>query len=137
MKRVWLKLNSVFFGLEQDLYIGIWYNPLHDTSRVHKVHELWSAIENKITLLQEREDVIIMGDLNARTGTKQDWAEYNNIRTFPLPKDFDDDYKIGMRVLMDRIVNSAGQILLDVCISTALRILNGCHGNDSDTEVHL
>ena len=104
---------------------------------MHKVHELWSAIENKITLLQEREDVIIMGDLNARTGTKQDWAEYNNIRTFPLPKDFDDDYKIGMRVLMDRIVNSAGQILLDVCISTALRILNGCHGNDSDTEVHL
>ena len=104
-----LKLNSVFFELERDLYIGIWYIPPHDTSRVHQVHEMWSAIENEITFLQERGDVIIMGDLNARTGTKQDWAEYNDIPTFSFPKDCDDDYKIDKRVSMDHTVNSASK----------------------------
>ena len=56
-----------------------------------------------------------------------------NVITFSFSKDCDDDYKIGKRVSMDHTVNSAGEILLDVCISTGLRILNGRHGNDSNT----
>ena len=49
---------------------------------------------------------------------------------FSFPKDCDGDYKFGKRVLMDCNVNCAGQTLL---ISTGLRIVNGRHGNSTDT----
>ena len=37
--RVWFHLRKQFFGLERDLCIGIWYIPLHDSSRGLQAHE--------------------------------------------------------------------------------------------------
>ena len=48
----------------------------------------------------------------------------------PLPHEYIFDKDIKPRVSMDKIVNSSGQMLIDTCIATGLRILNGRLGLD-------
>ena len=131
--RVWLHLRKQFFGLERDVCIGIWYIPPHDSSRALQAHEMWLSFENEITLLQHNSDILVMGDFNARTGERIDWVEHDSIMNFPFSLDCVKDYKIGNRMSMDHTVNAAGQTLLDTCIATGLRILNGRNGKDSGT----
>ena len=77
--------------------------------------------------------ILVMGDFNARTGEKIDWVEHESIMNCPFSLNYVKDYKIGNRMSMDRTVNAAGQTLLDTCLATGLRILNGRHGKDSGT----
>ena len=66
--RVWFKLHKRFFGFEKDLYLGVSYIPPLDSCRLLQTQEMWSAFEKEITYLQLSGNVMVMGDLNARTG---------------------------------------------------------------------
>ena len=127
--RVWLKLKSHHFGLRKDIYLGVWYIPPADSTRVQQAQEMLKAFEYEISTLQASGDVIIMGDLNARTGIRKDWIDLDSV---PLPnmEGYKIDHNIEQRVSMDKIVNRYGISLLNLCIASGLKILNGRHGLD-------
>ena len=69
-----------------------------------------------------------MGDFNARTGTPNDYVELDNIGrpvNGLLPQSYSEDKVLPKRYNIDRNTNAQGQTLLDLCIESKLRILNG------------
>ena len=77
-------------------------------------------------------DIIIMGDLNARTGEKCDWIELDDRDNLPLPDEYAVDTCIKTQVSMDINVNSCGERLIDICIAIGLKIVNGRFGTLTD-----
>ena len=68
--------------------------------------------------------------MNARIGDKLDFidndtSEINNFDGVDLlPPDYDIDIPLS-RLNQDKVVNNHGTSLLDVCLSSGLRVLNG------------
>ena len=75
-----------------------------------------------------------MWDLNARTGNQLDYIEGDGEipLQFPFPYTIDQECP---RVSKDSFVNTQGKCLLDLCISSGMRILNGRHEGDSNGEL--
>ena len=53
--RVWLKLKKEYFVLESDLFIGIWYIPPTESSKLQQTMEMWSVLEHEISFLNLKE----------------------------------------------------------------------------------
>ena len=70
-------------------------------------------------------------DLNAHTSTFPDYANHDSDLHIPLPPDYPID-SIMRQVSEDKVVNSYGRELLDLCIASQLRIANGCIGPDNE-----
>ena len=74
---------------------------------------------------------MLTGDLNARTGVLPDFNKYDAKAFVPLPTEYRSDFN-WMRCNTDRTVNSYGKELLNLCVSSNLRIVNGRIGEDKD-----
>ena len=126
---VWLKLDKIYFGLEKDIYLGITYI-VPENSPIHALYDvdLFQTLEEDVFFFSEKGDVFLTGDLNARSGNKRDFIEILNGRSdetlgtsrIPVP-----------RVSQDKTVNRFGELLLDMCKSTDMRIVNGRLHNDA------
>ena len=83
---IWLQLCSNFFGLNTDIYLCFLYNPPDNSSYTQSLeNDLFELIENDITNYSQKGDVIIMGDLNSRTGCESDFiADEDNDPNIPL-----------------------------------------------------
>ena len=71
---------------------------------------------------------MILGDLNARTGTLEDFIsngddDYDDY--VPVPSEYESDRIKDVRTSMDLKSCPRGKELLDMCISSRIRILNG------------
>ena len=122
--RMWIKLDKTFFSIDKDLYIcGIYIPPLNSP---HYVNE-YETLESEINLLSSKGHILLMGDLNSRTSANPDFILYDgnneNICNL-LPENYKSDYFMP-RKSQDKILNSQGKELLDLCVSAQLRILNG------------
>ena len=96
--RVWFRMCKEFFGLENDLYLGIWYIPPFGSCRYTQHQGMWENLEWEVSYFQEKGDVILMGDLNARTGEMNDWIALDQTDNFPLPYDSPRLVLIGVTV---------------------------------------
>ena len=91
--------------------------------------DTFSNLENDINLFQKDYSVILAGDFNARTGVENDFINYDSCNfipgnNLPMPK------KVPVRKSFDHHLNEQGKILLDICKSLDLKILNGrCQGD--------
>ena len=123
----WLKLTKGFFHLLNDMYICIVYMSPHNSSFTSRREDLFEVIENNISTLDTMNQILILGDFNARTGTEPDFTMYSNIDKH-LPG-FDTnllDICNCLRCNCDtHAVDNYGRKLLDMCKSTGLRIING------------
>ena len=81
-------------------------------------------MENDILKYQKNGEILIVGDLNARTGTLNDFIE-NDIFNPNTDDTYLTDINWSKRNNSDVIVNKQGKNILDTCISHRLRILNG------------
>ena len=131
--RVWFRLHKYFFGLDKDLYLGVWYIPPLYSCRHLQSEEMWAAFERETSYFQINGDIVVMGDLNARTGEKPDWIEMDEMKGVPLPDVYVVDDDIKPRVSMDKTVNTCGERLIDICVATGLKIVNGRFGKDEGT----
>ena len=125
LNRLWFKLDKQFFGLEKDLYVCACYIP---PSSSPYYDDDFQKLENEILNISDKGDVLIVGDLNARVANKLDFIDnedriHDNLLDI-LPTDYIHDYYLN-RNSIDTIFNSQGQQLLDLCIASQLRILNG------------
>ena len=123
----WLKLKREFFNLNKDIYLClIYYAPKSQT-------DLLEIIEKDITdSYGSMGDILLVGDLNARTGSEKDYIDGDSTSHVPL---FDENYDVDCfteeRVSKDLITDSRGKNLLEFCIGNQLRILNGRMCGDS------
>jgi hypothetical protein len=122
---IWVKLKKNFFMRHKDLYIGFVYvAPNMSTLATFNPEDPYQRINEIFSKYQDLGDVIIMGDLNGRTGIKADYIEQDSDEHCPLPELYEID-QIRPRVNQDHVTNSQGLKLLDLCIANRLRILNG------------
>ena len=110
-------------GFEQDLYLIVCYiAPRCSTSISIASRSIWAQLEDSVSAALSKGQVLVVGDLNARTGTNADYTLYNIV---------DEHVPIGasptsmQRSSQDGIVNSHGRELLGLCRRTGLRIVNG------------
>lgn len=117
----WLKLCKEFFNFEKDIFICVvYYGP---ASTVNLIEILEKDINEKYERLG---DIIILGDLNARTGREMDFIEDDNTHHVPLDNsNYDIDVNLERRASYDSIIDPRGRELLDFCIANKIRILNG------------
>ena len=117
--RLWLKLDKMFFGLSQDVYLCAVYIP--PISSPHYDNDSIS-LEGEVSTFSSKGKLVLIGDVNSRTGQNPDFIEKDSsqINDFDgvdlLPPDYVTDTELK-RVNQDFIINSHGKNLLDLCLS--------------------
>ena len=123
--RIWLKLDKVFFGLEKDLFICACYippvnSPYYDDN--------FLKLETEIPQVSDKGNILLIGDLNARIANRSDFIENEDELCGTLQNILPDEYICDFNInrnSVDSVFNSRGQQLLDLCIASQLRVLNG------------
>jgi hypothetical protein len=127
--RLWLKLDKKVFGLESDLYICAVYIPPASSTHFNDIVKLY----NEINIFDNRGKILLVGDFNCRTGHNPDYIinDSTDLNDFACKKLLPHNYSIDeipkRRNNQDNIccLNLLGLNLLDLCISSQRRILNG------------
>ena len=84
------------------------------------------------TKYSNKGNIILCGDLNARTGSEPDFIQGDcNDINIPLYEDYICDFVQDDRHSYDCKIDTRGKQLLDMCIGSKLRILNGRMTGDS------
>ncbi|CAG2257164.1 unnamed protein product [Mytilus edulis] len=131
--RLWLKLEKEFFGFKEDLYLCALYIPPINSNYFENDY---SFLENEISTFARQGKILLMGDMNARTGKCPDFitgdsCQINNFDAKNLiPNYYEVDTEIS-RNNQDNVTNVQGKSLLELCIASRLRILNGRFIGDS------
>jgi hypothetical protein len=123
---VWLKVCKGPFQLSHDIYICVAYIPPCDSSYLAGLDvDLLEQVHNSVSKYTTLGQIILMGDLNGRTGRELDFISRDNDKPLPLDLPYVSDKQIAPRNSLDTVVNNRGRNILDMCISAKLRIVNG------------
>ncbi|CAG2245349.1 unnamed protein product [Mytilus edulis] len=118
-----------FFGLPEDLYLCFLYNPpANSTYSQSLTYDILEYVENDIVSYSKLGKILIAGDVNARTGSKQlDFIQNDILDTHisSLFEEYNPDFDIPVRHSQDSILSKRGKTLNDLCVQTGIRILNG------------
>ena len=82
-------------------------------------------MDNDISFYRNKGSVLILGDFNAKTGSEPDFIVNDDNSYILLHDDYIIDNTLLRRNSQDIKVCTRGRDLLDVCISSGIRILNG------------
>ena len=141
---MWLKINKTAFKTNEDLYIGVVYVPPSD-SRFNTIDETNIFNVEVANMCIDNKYVFLMGDFNARVCNKDDFVDADDFLTHHLSLDDTMDGTLNIssklektnlskhRVSQDKIINNEGNMLLDMCKSNSMQILNGRCGDDKFT----
>ena len=137
---VWLKLDKNFFGLKRDVYAANCY-VVPENSPYYRFNT-FEIIENEIAKIPSDCDLLICADFNSHVNTTHDFLETipgsNDVIDEPMiSKDLMSVFEIPphlkTRVSKDsRPLNNHGKLLLELCKSTGLLIVNGRIGQDKE-----
>ena len=122
---LWLKFEKSCFKLMKDMFVCIIYiPPINCVKRENDIFHYWEILEDSILQYSRHNgDIVIIGDLNSRTGTLSDVLEMSpEIDDFTSNLNFDE---INTRISKDSVINQYGRRLVDVCTHNELVILNG------------
>ena len=116
----WVKIDKSLCG--RDTYLGtLYFSP---TGTKEHISKQFSDLASDIAKFQQKGEVIIQGDLNARIGKEQDFFNLHNVECH---KDYDEEEEsgIGQRNSEDIVINKRGEELVELCKSLNMVILNG------------
>ena len=139
---LWIKVDKSAVNTNEDLFCGIVYVPPSD-SRFYSADE-FSRFDAEITsMCIEHKYLLLTGDFNARTQNIADFVDSGDFLTRHFEYDdsllaFYDTSNVfnkcphisAERTSQDTILNNEGKLLLDICKSNNLLILNGRCRND-------
>ena len=118
-------LKKDFFGLEHDIHILFTYaSPFTSPYTISRNKNIIEKIETKI--VDGRNTYLVMGDLNGRTKDGEDFVRDDSDEHSPINIPFytkDTTMERNNRDL--HAIDSQGKLILDLCKSNSLRILNG------------
>ena len=123
---LWLRLDKTFFKLKNDIFLcGANTPPRNTTLNVNVKTDYFGSLEKPILKSKGKGDIFIMGDLNARTGNKEN---IHNIKLNEHLKDIllnsDEASKLTKRCSNDLKTNTSGNTSIKVCKNHNLRIAN-------------
>lgn len=120
---IWIKLSNNYFNWEKDLYLATVYIPPKSSNYYD---DQFTEIEHKIAQYSNNGNILLMGDTNARTKNKVDFIVNDTNEFMDLPEDYTfDTQKPRNSMDLHGNVTQHGKLLLDLCIASQLRILNG------------
>ena len=120
---LWCKLDKKYFGYHDDVYIGIVYIPPEYSTRERKLNIDHFKQLKETTSKIDSDNIVLMGDFNARTGNLDDVLLAEKHEEIPQM-----DFYSGIetkRVNQDPNTNKYGKRLVDYCIATKSFIANG------------
>ena len=127
---VWCKLsNSIINNADTDIFLCCVYIPPKD-SRLIKSGKAFNfdKLMEEITCFDNLGKILIMGDMDSRVGTEDDFVRDDEIdENLLLAKDYLSDQIIKDRTSLDKLsgVQGHGKNLLNFCKLTTFRIMNG------------
>ena len=129
----WLRLNKQFFKIDTDIFVGVVYvSPRNSTYSSRQNIETWDVLEKEVEKFMGDGKIILLGDFNTRIGDKSDFVNLDDTKYTPLPKNYVVD-ETGFRNYEDKKSYPLNFVdrLLDLCISSGIKILNGRTLGDS------
>ena len=129
---IWIKLDKAFFQTDKDIYLALIYIRPYNSN--NDCEENYHDLSRDIACFSNYGEIFLMGDMNARTGNSDDYVRDDSF--FPgndsalLPDNYICDLDIE-RYNNDTTLNKPGKLLLEICIESKLRILNGRSIGDS------
>lgn len=122
---MWIKFDKTNFNMNDDIYMCIAYIPPSNSQYLARLGvDILDQIQNDIMKFSKVGQIVLTGDLNARTANNLDLIDNDN-DTATLSPDYIIDKQIPPRNNFDMVLNERGKELLDMCVSSRLRILNG------------
>ena len=129
---IWLKLSKSSFQLDKDIFIAFSYLPPENSSFSRSNdNDILDLLERDVTNFSKHGDLIIMGDLNARTSCENEIILNDSSEFLPDYLNYQPDISIPKRFNQDLELNNRGKDLIDLCTTASLRILNGRKPGDS------
>ena len=124
---VMLKLDKIFFRLDKDTHLLFAYcSPTNSSYSLRSDNDPISDIEQMIASLGPNANVVLLGDINGRTGNKPDYIVNEENTDMILPEGYvTDTVATFPRGNMDTVTNQQGDQLIALCKSVPLRICNG------------
>ena len=129
---LWVKLCKSFFGFQDDVFVCFCYIPPKDSVYYKNVDiNLFDVLERDIRHCSDSGKIIVVGDINVRTGLSNDHFEgCDNIEKYihcleGSGLNLDSDISVGRRYSLDKKLDSPGVKLLQICKDAGLRIMNG------------
>ena len=125
----WFLLKKEFFGFANDIYVCcVYFSPRNSTFNAHCANDndLFEQINVDMSQHSKHGKILICGDLNARTGQNEPDFILNDDSTYiPLSENYIQDTNLQCRNSQDKVIDKRGRDLLDFCVESQMRILNG------------
>ena len=116
---IWVKIGKEICGV--DVYLGtVYYSPI---GKKENISNKFQTLSDEILFFQGKGRVILQGDFNAHTGTKEDTI---NADKFDQDAELGENFTLPSRNSEDSSpTNIRGEEMLELCKSHNLIILNG------------
>ena len=106
---IWCKINRLCFDLANDIYIcGVYIPPQNST---YFSEDIFEELENDINYYSSQGSILLLGDLNARTGKYNDFLEAPH-RCFLDIDEQENVTPVAFRNNCDNVLNEHGKALL-------------------------
>lgn len=135
---IFIKLDKDKCGLTHDIFLGCVYINPRAKSVCPENDKIFDSLSSLVNKYSELGKVIIMGDCNSRTANLIDYIELdetdyhqNSEGKSNLPTNYTSDLILPKRNNLDPEINEQGRMLIDFCIESKMRILNGRIDGDS------
>jgi len=123
---MWVRLCKQFFGIDNDIFVCVVYISPNSSSFSHERDDIFSLIEKDVATYSKQGYCLVLGDFNARTNIEYDFVSNDSSKFLDsLCTDYIIDTHISRNNLDKKLVDKHGQLLLDLCRSSGLRIVNG------------
>ena len=142
---IWLKVDRMYTNYEMDTFVCCAYiSPKTSCRYAGDDRSKLDIVREGIIKYEEKGHVMLMGDLNCRTGTADDYISTDGSRNFVNGINNDSTTEIDdvikncalsirkSRVSQDKVVNEYGRELLTICKSNNMFIVNGRIGDMPD-----
>ena len=129
-----VSLLKTFFGFENDIIIFTYASPLNSSYTTSRNVNILEKIESNYTGVGN--NLIIMGDLNGKTKQGEDFVRDESDKHSPINVPFySRDSYLKRENMDDHPIDEQGKLILDICKSTGLRILNGRTPGDKQGKI--
>lgn len=135
---VWVRIPTMDKHGQDTFICGCYIPPEHSSYGKDHSIKIWDCLERDVEIFSTKGNVIVCGDMNARTGSTVDYITVDSVRYDNAAGDefnehlLNEPMDIHQRCSMDNTTHKIGRRLIDLCIDNNLVILNGRTLGDLD-----
>ena len=112
--------------MRKDIYIAtIYITPDNSSYNVSGVEMIYEQLLADVTKYSKLGHIIVREDFNAYANTKPDFISFDDSTKTNFDNNYISDQIMPRNNLDHKLINNSGQILLNLCRESGLRILNG------------